>query len=84
MAKTAKIVNKTLQLALSSYQLGMLAVYGKGTYQVVDMDNKYFGEMTITLTPLARAACLEHMDEPVPPQLMDEALEEQDKPRSDT
>lgn len=76
MSKTAVLHSKTLQLSLGQHNLVFLALEGTSVFPVRDLKGGRFGTVEITISALARAAILEHIDETVPPDLLEAALAE--------
>lgn len=79
MPATATIVNKGIQLVFSREEAVNLAQTGTATVRVKDKAMTHFGRVDVAISPLARAAILEHLDLPIPKQIMTDAQVEQER-----
>lgn len=72
---TIKIVihSGCIQASFSREDLVRLALEGSGEGRVRDLEHKPLGKATLSLSPLARAACLEHIDFEIPEDIFEQA-----------
>jgi hypothetical protein len=81
VSQNATIVNKGIQIVLTSMEAVNLAQTGEAVIRVKDQARAIFGEVSVSVSPGVQAAILEHCDLPVPTAMLNAAMQDLDRVR---